>query len=180
MSRIGKRPIILSDQVVVTYINSVVTVDGPRGQLFMDVPVSIGIKIIDRTGSVEISDISDFSARSMVGTIQARFQNMVTGVTSGFQKKLLLVGVGYKALVNGDRLELSLGYSHPVIFLLPMGVSALVTGNTQILLEGCDKELLGQTSAKIRAFRPPEPYKGKGILVDGEKVIRKAGKTGKK
>jgi large subunit ribosomal protein L6 len=115
----------------------------------------------------------------MLGTTWALISNMIHGVTEGFQKQLNLVGVGYKAAVSQKILELNVGYSHPIKYALPDGIKATVNANTRILLESSDKQLLGQVSAEIQKFRPPEPYKGKGILFEGEKIKRKAGKSGK-
>ena len=116
----------------------------------------------------------------MLGTTHALIRNMLEGVTNGYQKRLNLVGVGYRATVNNNVLEMSLGFSHPVNYPLPDGVTASVATNTKITLESTDKQLIGQVSAEIRKFRPPEPYKGKGILFEGERIRRKAGKSGKK
>ncbi len=116
----------------------------------------------------------------MLGTTHALIRNMLEGVTNGYQKHLNLVGVGYRAAVNNNVLEMSLGFSHPVNYPLPDGVTASVATNTKITLESTDKQLIGQVSAEIRKFRPPEPYKGKGILFEGERIRRKAGKSGKK
>ena len=116
----------------------------------------------------------------MLGTTHALIRNMFEGVTNGYQKRLNLVGVGYRAAVNNNVLEMSLGFSHPVNYPLPDGVTASVATNTKITLESTDKQLIGQVSAEIRKFRPPEPYKGKGILFEGERIRRKAGKSGKK
>ena len=116
----------------------------------------------------------------MLGTTHALVRNMLEGVTNGYQKRLNLVGVGYRAAVNNNVLEMSLGFSHPVNYPLPDGVTASITVNTKITLESIDKQLIGQVSAEIRKFRPPEPYKGKGILFEGERIRRKAGKSGKK
>jgi len=116
----------------------------------------------------------------MLGTTHALIRNMLEGVTNGYQKRLNLVGVGYRAAVNNNVLEMSLGFSHPVNYPLPDGVTASVATNTKITLESTDKQLIGQVSAEIRRFRPPEPYKGKGILFEGERIRRKAGKSGKK
>ena len=116
----------------------------------------------------------------MLGTTHALIRNMFEGVTNGYQKRLNLVGVGYRAAVNNNMLEMSLGFSHPVNYPLPDGVTASVATNTKITLESTDKQLIGQVSAEIRKFRPPEPYKGKGILFEGERIRRKAGKSGKK
>ena len=115
----------------------------------------------------------------MLGTTWALITNMINGVTEGFQKQLNLVGVGYKAAVSQKIIELNLGYSHPIKYTLPEGIKATVSANTKIMLESSDKQLLGQVSAEIQKFRPPEPYKGKGVLFEGEQIKRKAGKSGK-
>lgn len=178
MSRIGKQPI-ATDQVSLSYENKELSVKGPKGNLSFAIPELVELDIQDNVLTVQADYENNKKAKALMGTTQALIANMVTGVTQGFQKKLDLVGVGYRAAVSGQKLELSLGYSHPIYYDLPETVQAKVEQNTKITLESCDKQLLGQVAADIRTFRPPEPYKGKGILFEGEVVRRKAGKSAK-
>lgn len=180
MSRIGKRPITISDGVNVALNDRIIEVKGPKGALKFSLPELVELDIQDKVISVQADYENDKRAKAMMGTTQAIISNMVTGVTKGFQKQLNLIGVGYRASVSGNELELSLGFSHYIKYKLPEGVTAKVQANTQIHLESCDKQLIGQVAADIRTYRPPEPYKGKGILFEGETIRRKAGKSGKK
>lgn len=180
MSRIGKKPIPLPQGVEVKYEGRLIYIKGPKGANDFKVPPLVDLKIGKENIMVEADYENDKKARCMMGTVQSVLQNMVTGVSTGFSRKLKLVGVGYRAILTGNDLELQLGYSKPVRFSLPEGVTAQVETPTQISLFSHDKVLLGQTAAKIRAFRPPEPYQGKGILVENERIRRKAGKAGKK
>lgn len=180
MSRVGKRPITISDTLEVTYADRTFAVKGPKGELTFDVPELVDLAIEDGTLTVQADYKNNPEAKMLMGTTQAIIGNMVQGVSEGFTKHLNLVGVGYRASVAGKKLELNLGYSHPINFLLPDGITATVTANTQVVLESCDKQQLGQVAANIRSFRPPEPYKGKGILFKGEVIRRKVGKSGKK
>ena len=180
MSRIGKRPIAIPQGVNVTYEERQVRLKGPKGEHEFSVPQPVDIKVADGEIQVLADYVNDTAARCMMGTVQSVLQNMVTGVSEGFAKRLQLVGVGYRASVQGKNLELLLGFSQPVSVALPEKVSAEVEGQNQITLSSHDNVLLGQTAAKIRAFRPPEPYQGKGILYENERIRRKAGKAGKK
>jgi large subunit ribosomal protein L6 len=139
----------------------------------------VAVEMSDKSIHVTRKDESK-NSRSAHGLTRTLINNMVTGVTKGFEKGLEITGVGYRAEAKGETLNLSLGYSHPINFLLPEGVAVEVEKMTKIFVRGIDKELIGQTAAKIRSFRPPEPYKGKGIKYVGESILRKAGKTGKK
>ncbi len=179
MSRIGKRPIKISKDIKISYTDRLLSVKGPKGNLELTANTAINLEINDDFIQVVPSDLNA-PMTPMLGTTWALISNMVLGVTQGFQKQLNLVGVGYKASVASNNLELNLGFSHPINYKLPDGVKATVNANTKILLESTDKQMLGQVAAEIRKFRPPEPYKGKGILFEGEKLIRKAGKSGKK
>ncbi|MBF0279603.1 MAG: 50S ribosomal protein L6 [SAR324 cluster bacterium] len=179
MSRIGKRPIVLTENVNISYKNRELEVKGPKGTLKFVVPDLVDLDIQEKNINVQADYENDKKAKALMGTTQALISNMVTGVSQGFQKQLNLVGVGYRAAVTGNKLELNLGFSHPIHFELPEGVQAKVEANTKILLESCDKQLIGQVAANIRVFRPPEPYKGKGILFEGEQIRRKAGKSAK-
>lgn len=179
MSRIGKLFIEIPSGVKVIYKDSQISVEGPKGRLSRTLMENIAIELSDKNIIVNRKDETKTS-RSAHGLTRTLINNMVTGVTKGFEKGLEITGVGYRAETKGDTLNLSLGYSHPINFQLPQGVNVEVEKMTKIFVRGTDKELIGQTAAKIRSFRPPEPYKGKGIKYVGESILRKAGKTGKK
>jgi large subunit ribosomal protein L6 len=179
MSRIGKLPIEIPKGVKVTYNDGFIQVDGPKGSLSRTIMDGVTMDLSDTRIVVARVDES-IRSRSAHGLTRTLVNNMVTGVTKGFETALEISGVGYRAEVKGDVLNLSLGYSHPINFPLPKGITVEVEKMTKVLVKGIDKELVGQTSAKIRAFRGPEPYKGKGIKYAGEAILRKAGKTGKK
>ena len=179
MSRIGKQPIEIPNGVKVTFDNQKLTVTGPNGTLSRTILDNVSIAINDKTLNVSRVDES-IKARSVHGLTRTLINNMVTGVTKGFERALEINGVGYRAEMKVDTLNLSLGYSHPINFKLPAGITVEVDKMTKLLVKGIDKELVGQTAAKIREFRSPEPYKGKGVKYADEKILRKAGKTGKK
>ena len=179
MSRVGKKPIAIPEKVKVTYHGGELSVQGQKGKLSRSIHPAVTIKIEDGELSVEPLK-SDKSSQALQGLTRSLVMNMVTGVDSGFARVLEINGIGYRAEVKGRNLILMLGYSHPVNFSLPDGVSASVERNNIIKLEGIDKEMLGQTAASIRRLRPPEPYKGKGIKFAEEYIRRKAGKTGTK
>jgi large subunit ribosomal protein L6 len=179
MSRVGKKPIAIPEKVKVTYHGGELSVQGQKGKLSRSIHPAVTIKIEDGELSVEPLK-SDKSSQALQGLTRSLVMNMVTGVDSGFARVLEINGIGYRAEVKGRNLILMLGYSHPVNFSLPDGVSASVERNNIIKLEGIDKEVLGQTAASIRRLRPPEPYKGKGIKFAEEYIRRKAGKTGTK
>lgn len=179
MSRIGKLPIEIPKGVKVSYKDSCISVEGPKGALGRSIMEGVALELSET--SIVVTRVDDsIKARSAHGLTRTLVNNMVTGVTKGFETALEISGVGYRAEVKGDILNLSLGYSHPINFQLPQGISVEVEKMTKVLVKGIDKELVGQISAKIRAFRGPEPYKGKGIKYAGEAILRKAGKTGKK
>ncbi len=177
MSRIGKKPIALPEKVEVKVANGTVEVKGPKGQLTYKL-VS-GVKVEKKDKAVEVTGTTDRVGRSLWGLTRTIVGNMVTGVSTGFKKELEFTGVGYKAAVTGQTLQLNLGYSHQIDYKLPKGIEVKVNKNV-IEVYGADKELVGFVAAEIRAYRPHEPYKGKGLKYVGEKVIRKAGKTGAK
>lgn len=179
MSRIGKLPIEVPKGVKVKYSDSVISVEGPKGSLQRQVMVGVTMDITETSITVNRDDDSN-SSRAAHGLTRTLINNMVVGVTKGFERALEINGVGYRAEAKGDVLNLSLGYSHPINYQLPKGISVEVDKMTKILVKGIDKELVGQTAAKIRSFRGPEPYKGKGIKYADETILRKAGKTGKK
>ena len=179
MSRVGKMPIAIPAGVNVEIAeNNVVTVKGPKGELSRQLPAEMTIKMED--GHVIVERPNDLKKnKALHGLTRALLHNMVVGVTDGFQKTLLIVGVGYRASMAGSDLNLSLGYSHPIVYKAPEGVTIEVPEQTKIIVKGIDKEKVGQTAAEIREFRLPEPYKGKGIKYDTETIRRKVGKTGK-
>jgi len=176
MSRIGKKPVVIPPGVTVTLKDGILTVKGPKGELKRQLPPLVTVKVEKGQVTVEREN-DDPVTRARHGLVRALIQNMVEGVTKGFERRLEINGVGYRAEVQGDKLNMSLGFSHPVAFPLPKGVTAKVDKNV-IVLSSVDRELLGQTAAKIRSFRPPEPYKGKGIKYAEETIKRKVGKTG--
>jgi large subunit ribosomal protein L6 len=179
MSRIGKLPIEIPKGVKINFAESVLLVQGPNGKLSRQIMSCVTLNIAEDSLEVLRNDDSTVS-RSAHGLTRTLINNMVVGVTKGFQTDLEINGVGYRAEVKGKELVLSLGYSHPVNFLIPDGISIDVEKMTKLSVKGFDKELVGQTAAKIRSFRSPEPYKGKGVKYADETILRKAGKTGKK
>jgi len=180
MSRIGKAPISVPSGVDITISGSNVSVKGPKGVLSFDVPGEITVRREDATLLVERPD-DERQNRSLHGLTRTLVNNMVVGVTDGFSKELEIIGVGYRAEAQAPtRLRLALGFSHPVIVEAPEGVTFEVPTPTRVIVRGIDKETVGQVAANIRSIRKPEPYKGKGVRYLGEKVLRKAGKTGKK
>ncbi len=178
MSRIGSNPIVVPNNVNVTIDGNNVAVTGPLGALNCDFRSEVKVEVQD--GKILVGrKRNDQTSRAMHGLFRSLIANMVTGVEKGWVKKLELVGVGYRANSNGQTLNLSVGYSHPVIVEAPEGIKFEVQENTKITVSGIDKILVGQIAAKIRASRPPEPYQGKGVRYAGEYVRRKAGKAGK-
>jgi large subunit ribosomal protein L6 len=178
MSRIGKKPIQISDKIKVSYADQSVKVEGEKGVLTNTLHPSVGLEIKD--GYIHITRKgNDRKTVAFQGLARALVANMVTGVTQGFERTLEINGIGYRAEVKDNALTLNLGYSHPVDFTLPDGITAQVEKNI-LKLNGIDKELLGHTAAAIRKLRPPEPFKGKGIKYAEEYIQRKAGKTGTK
>lgn len=178
MSRIGRRPIPVPTGVDITLEHAAVTVKGPRGELFQRVPAAISVERED--GVLQVNRDSDEpNVRALHGLIRSLLANMVTGVSAGFTKVLVINGVGYRATKDGDNLRLAVGYSHPVEIPAPPGITFDVPAPTRVVVGGIDKELVGEVAAKIRSVRPPEPYLGKGIRYENEVVRRKAGKAGK-
>jgi large subunit ribosomal protein L6 len=178
MSRIGKRPITIPAKVQVTIDGTKVVVKGPKGELSRNLPANV---IVSQEGEILQVTRKDDSrvSRQMHGLSRTLVANMVEGVSQGFQRRLEIQGVGYRAQVQGRNLLLNMGFSHQVQIAPPEGVQFAVENNTNVIVSGYDKEIVGNTAAKIRSVRPPEPYKGKGIRYAGEVVRRKAGKTGK-
>ena len=175
MSRIAKNPVVLPAGVEVKIQGQQVSVKGSNGQLSLDVHPSVGVEQNEGKLTFVARD-GGKQAVALSGTTRALVNNMVTGVSTGFQKTMQLVGVGYRAAVKGDVVNLTLGFSHPIDYQLPNGVKADAPNNTTIILSGADKQLIGQVAAEIRAFRPPEPYKGKGVRYADEYVRRKEAK----
>jgi large subunit ribosomal protein L6 len=176
MSRIGKQPVLIPDKVKVDIKDTTVQVEGPKGKVnktFAPV-VTIGIK--DKKVVVAPIGATRF-ANAMYGTTRSIIAGMVKGVTVGFSKELEIQGVGFKANLKGKQLDLALGYSHPILMDIPEGIKITVTEGTRLKVEGCDKQLVGAVTAEIRSYYPPEPYKGKGVRIVGERVRRKEGKT---
>jgi large subunit ribosomal protein L6 len=173
MSRVAKKPIALAKGVELKVADGQITVKGPKGTLSIAKPDNVEVNI--ENGQALLVSANDDSI-ALTGTIRAILFNMVTGVSEGFTRKLELVGVGYRAAVDGNNLNLSLGFSHPVVFSAPAGITITTPTQTEILISGADKQLIGEVAAKIRAYRKPEPYKGKGIRYAGEKIIMKEAK----
>ena len=179
MSRIGKAPINLPGGVEVSIAGRTVTVKGPKGTLSRDIPGDIVVRKEENTLIVERPN-DERTNRALHGLTRTLVSNMVVGVTDGFAKELEIVGVGYRAEAQGQNLRLALGFSHPVIVEAPAGISFEIPAQTRVIVKGIDKELVGQVAANIRSIRKPEPYKGKGVRYLNERILRKAGKTGKK
>ena len=172
MSRVGKLPVPLPKGVEANVAANAVSIKGPLGTLAL--PLTQDIRVKKEGDSLEIEVASDSDrADAMSGTVRAIMANMITGVTKGFEKKLTLVGVGYRAQAQGDKLNLSLGFSHPVVHQMPKGVKCETPTQTEILIKGLDRQLVGQVAAEVRAYRPPEPYKGKGVRYADERVVIK-------
>ena len=172
MSRVGKLPVPLPKGVEANVAANAVSIKGPLGTLALPLTKDIRVKKEGDALEVEVASDSD-RGDAMSGTVRAIMANMVTGVTKGFEKKLTLVGVGYRAQAQGDKLNLSLGFSHPVVHQMPKGVKCETPTQTEILIKGMDRQLVGQVAAEVRAYRPPEPYKGKGVRYADERVVIK-------
>ncbi len=173
MSRVAKKPVNLPKGVELNIQPESVSVKGPKGSLSL--PKVAGVEITVENGVANLA-ANDPSLLALTGTVRAILANMVHGVTEGFERKLELVGVGYRAAMQGKDLNLSLGFSHPVLFQTPEGITIETPTQTEILVSGTDKQQVGEVAAKIRGFRPPEPYKGKGVKYAGENIIRKEAK----
>lgn len=179
MSRIGKIPVKIPDKISVLFESNLLTIKGPKGQLSKAVPDSV--TVIQEGNLIKVSASNkSIKSQQLYGLYRRLISNMIMGVTEGFKKKLNLQGVGYRSQVQGKKLILNVGFSHPVEIDTPDGIDITVEANTAIIISGLDKELVGQVAANIRSVRPPEPYKGKGIRYDGEFVRQKVGKAGKK
>lgn len=176
MSRIGRKPIPVPKGVKVTIDGKAVAVSGPKGNLKTEIDNTLSISIENNDLVLKRSS-EEKKIKALHGLWRALVANMINGVSEGYQKKLEIVGVGYKAEIKGKGIQLALGYSHPIVFIPPAGIKLEVPIPTNIIIAGFDKQLVGQVAAKLRAFRPPEPYKGKGVKYAGEYIRRKAGKT---
>lgn len=177
MSRVGKQPIQIPDKTKVSYEDRIITVQGEKGTMTREIHPSVDLEIAEGNINVIILK-NDRNSRALQGLTRSLVANMIIGTDKEFERVLEINGIGYRAAMSGNGIELNLGYSHPVLFELPEGISASIEGNTTIKLSGIDKELLGRTAQAIRQLRPPEPYKGKGIKYAEERIQRKAGKTG--
>ncbi len=173
MSRVAKKPIALPKGVEVAIAGDQLNVKGPKGALSLAKPAGVEVKI--ENGEINLSPVSA-NDDALTGTIRAILANTVKGVSEGFERKLELVGVGYRAAMQGKDLSLSLGFSHPVVFQAPEGITLATPTQTEIVVTGADKQRVGEVAAKIRGFRPPEPYKGKGVKYSDEVIIRKEAK----
>ena len=173
MSRVAKKPISLPKGVECQVKADAITVKGPKGTLAIASPAGVSVAVDGGTIQLSAKSAND---TKMAGTARALINNMVTGVSEGYQRKLELVGVGYRAALQGKDLNLTLGFSHPVVFKAPEGITITVPAQTEILIAGADKQRVGEVAAKIRSFRPPEPYKGKGVRYAGEKITLKEAK----
>jgi len=176
MSRIGKQPIEVPAKVKVSVQGNIVSAEGPKGKLQLNLPRLTSASVDG--GKVTVARSAETAeARAMHGLARALVNNMVKGVTDGFQKKLEIQGVGFKAAVQGNVINMSLGFSHPILYPIPAGIKVVVEENTKITVEGPDRQVVGEVAAELRSFYPPEPYKGKGVRYTDERVIRKEGKT---
>ena len=175
MSRVGKKPVTVTAGVTATVDGQVVKMKGPKGQLQFIVHDDVEVKFAD--GSITVKPrLETNRARAMYGTARAQIANLLEGVTKGFEKKLDITGVGYRAALQGKKLQLALGYSHDVVYDIPEGILITVPKPTEILISGNDSQRVGQVAAEIRSYRPPEPYKGKGVRYSDEFIFRKEGK----
>ena len=173
MSRVAKAPIVLPSGIELTVEGAQVVVKGPKGTLSLQ--LHPGVSLVRDANQIFVKPAND-SDLPMAGTFRSLINNLVLGVSTGFEKKLTLIGVGYRAQVQGGNLTLALGYSHPVEYKAPAGITIEAPSQTELVVKGCDKQRVGQVAAEIRAFRPPEPYKGKGVRYSDEKVARKEAK----
>ena len=172
MSRVANNPVLIPDKVEVSINATLISVKGPLGTLSQKLSQNVLIERIENRLEFKVNDNSN-QANAMSGTLRAVVNNMVTGVSKGFEKKLALVGVGYRAQAQGDKLNMTLGFSHPVVHQLPAGVKAETPTQTEIIIKGADRQQVGQVAADIRAYRSPEPYKGKGVRYVGEQIVLK-------
>lgn len=176
MSRIGKQPVSIPDKVKVTVNGETVLVEGPKGKVQKTFAPVVKVTVADKKVTFAPTEDSRF-ANAMYGTARSIVAGMVKGVTDGYTKDLEIQGVGFKAAMKGKQLDLALGYSHPILMDIPEGIKVTITDGTKVRVEGADKQLVGAITAEIRGYYPPEPYKGKGVRIVGERVRRKEGKT---
>jgi len=176
MSRIGKQPVLIPDKVKVTVDGGTVLVEGPKGKVTRTFAPAVKVSVADKKVTFAPTEQTRF-ANAMYGTARSVVAGMVKGVTEGYAKDLEIQGVGFKANLKGNQLDLALGYSHPILMEIPEGIKVTVTEQTKLKVEGADKQLVGAVTAEIRGYYPPEPYKGKGVRIVGERVRRKEGKT---
>jgi large subunit ribosomal protein L6 len=174
MSRVAKKPVPLPSGVTATVSPQQVTIKGAKGSL--SVPLSQGVSVVEENKALTVGYTDADGVRALAGATRAHLANMVTGVTKGYERKLELVGVGYRAAVQGKALSLTLGFSHPVVYDIPEGITIEAPTQTEVLIKGIDRQRVGQIAAEIRGFRPPEPYKGKGVKYADEKIALKEGK----
>ncbi len=177
MSRIGKQPIPIPEKVKVTLTGDFVHVEGPKGKVSKLFAPVVKVTLADNVVTVSPTDDDSRFAKAMYGTVRSVIAGMVKGASEGYVKDLEIQGVGFKANLKGNTLDLALGYSHPILMEIPAGIKLTVTDQTKIKVEGADKQLVGAITAEIRSYYPPEPYKGKGVRIVGERVRRKEGKT---
>jgi large subunit ribosomal protein L6 len=175
MSRVAKNPVVIPKGVEVKLAGGQLNIKGPKGALSYDVhPL---VKVVQADGALKFERTNDTKlARAVSGTMRALVNNMVNGVTKGFEKKLSIIGVGFRAAVSGKKLNLTLGYSHPIVYPIPEGITIEAPDQTNLVVRGSDRQLVGQVAAEIRGFRPPEPYKGKGVKYSDEVIVRKEAK----
>ena len=177
MSRIGKQPVPIHDKVKVDVQDHSIKVEGPKGQVSKSFADVVKLSINDKREIIVTPLVDSRFANAMYGTARSIINSMIKGVTAGFVKDLEIQGVGFKAIAKGKQIEFALGYSHPILFTIPEGIKVTIADNTKLKVEGADKQLVGAVTAEIRSFYPPEPYKGKGVRIVGERVRRKEGKT---
>jgi large subunit ribosomal protein L6 len=177
MSRIGKQPVSIPDKVKVDIKGHTVSVEGPKGKVSKTFAPVVNIAIADKKVTVSPTEDQSRFAKAMYGTVRSVIAGMVKGASEGYMKELEIQGVGFKANLKGTVLDLALGYSHPILMDIPAGIKLTVTDQTKLKVEGADKQLVGAVTAEIRSYYPPEPYKGKGVRIVGERVRRKEGKT---
>lgn len=177
MSRIGKQPVIIPDKVKVSIAGDTVSVEGPKGKVSKTFAPVVKVTVADKTVTVSPTKDDSRFAKAMYGTVRSVIAGMVKGAAEGYSKDLEIQGVGFKANLKGTTLDLALGYSHPILMEIPAGIKVTVTDQTKLKVEGADKQLVGAVTAEIRSYYPPEPYKGKGVRIVGERVRRKEGKT---
>ena len=177
MSRIGKQPVSIPDKVKVEIKDHTVRVEGPKGKVAKSFAPVVNITVTDKQVIVSPSADDSRFAKAMYGTVRSIIAGMVKGASEGYSKELEIQGVGFKANLKGKQLDLALGYSHPILMDIPEGIKVTVTDQTKLKIDGADKQLVGAVTAEIRGYYPPEPYKGKGVRIVGERVRRKEGKT---